>query len=255
MKFVGRLVSFLVAVVVVGACASTKVSEREILVTEKVPRPDHILIYDFAATPADVPANSPLAAAATAQTPQTPEQIETGRRVGAEIATQLAERVRRMGLPAERALRQSAPQINDIVIRDYLVSVSEGSAAQRPADGAVVVGALLAGQAGEVTADEDLLQDLGRYRGRGGGRDHRGELLRVRGVHGLILHRQHVVEAGVDGGEHQLAEAVVELAAINRALAIQEKAHQGVEGVRFGVGLGRDPAIDDGQDIAGVDAL
>ena len=61
MKFLGRLVSFLVAVVVVGGCASTKVSDREILVTEKVPRPDHILIYDFAATPADVPAYSPLA--------------------------------------------------------------------------------------------------------------------------------------------------------------------------------------------------
>ena len=37
MKFVGRLVAFLVAVVVVGACASTKVSEREILVTERCP--------------------------------------------------------------------------------------------------------------------------------------------------------------------------------------------------------------------------
>jgi hypothetical protein len=56
MKFVAHLVSFLVAIVLVGGCASTKVTEREILVTEKVPRPDHILIYDFAATPADVPA-------------------------------------------------------------------------------------------------------------------------------------------------------------------------------------------------------
>jgi Domain of unknown function (DUF4410) len=135
MKFVGRLVSFRVTVVVVGGCASTKVSDREILVTEKVPRPDHILIYDFAATPADVPADSPLAAAATAQTPQTTEQIEFGRRVGAEIATQLTERVRRMGLPAERASRQSAPQINDIVIRGYILSLSEGSAAKRVAIG------------------------------------------------------------------------------------------------------------------------
>jgi Domain of unknown function (DUF4410) len=135
MKFVGRLVSFLVAVVVVGGCASNKVTvtDREILVTEKVPRPDHILIYDFAATPADVPADSPLAA--TARTPQTPEQIEFGRRVGAEIATQLAERVRRMGLPAERASRQSAPQINDIVIRGYILAVSEGDAAKRVAIG------------------------------------------------------------------------------------------------------------------------
>ena len=133
MKFFSRLVSFLVAVVVVGACASTKVSDREILVTEKVPRPDHILIHDFAATPADVPAYSPLADAA--QTPQTPEQVELGRRVGAEIATKLVERVRRMGLPAERALRQSAPQINDIVIHGYTFSVREGSTAKRVAVG------------------------------------------------------------------------------------------------------------------------
>ena len=132
MNFVGLLVSFLVAVVVVGGCgASTKVTEREILVTEKVPRPDHILIYAFAATPAEVPADSPIAAVATDRPPQTPEQIEFGRRVGAQIAIQLAERIRRMGLPAEHVSGPSLPQINDIVIRGYLLSVSEGSAAKR----------------------------------------------------------------------------------------------------------------------------
>jgi hypothetical protein len=136
MKLAGRLVSCLIAIVIVGGCASTKVSDREILVTEKVPRPDHILVYDFAATPTDVPADSSLAAAAaTTRTPQTPEQIETGRRVGAAIATQVAEEVRRMGLPAERASNQSAPQINDIVIRGYLLSVTEGSTAKRVAIG------------------------------------------------------------------------------------------------------------------------
>ena len=131
MNFVGLLVSFLVAVVVVGGCASTKVTEREILVTEKVPRPDHILIYDFGATPADVPADSPLAAVATDRPPQTPEHIEFGRRVGAQIAIQLTERIRRMGLPAEHVSGPSLPQINDIVIRGYLLSVSEGSAGKR----------------------------------------------------------------------------------------------------------------------------
>lgn len=135
MKLVGCLVSCLVAILMVNGCASTKVSDREILVTERVPRPDHILIYDFAATPADVPADSSLAAAATAGTPQTPEQIETGRRVGAAIATRVAEKVRRMGLPGERASTQSAPQINDIVIRGYLLSVAEGSTAKRVAIG------------------------------------------------------------------------------------------------------------------------
>jgi hypothetical protein len=135
MKLQGRLLSWLIAIVVAGGCASTKVSDREILVTEKVPRPDRILIYDFAATPDDVPADSSLAAAAGASTPQTPEQIETGRRIGAAIAAQVADKVSRMGLPAERASSQSTPQINDIVIRGYLLSVREGSTARRVAIG------------------------------------------------------------------------------------------------------------------------
>jgi uncharacterized protein DUF4410 len=135
MKFMGRLVSCLIALVLVSGCASTKVTEREILVTEKVPRPDHILIHDFAATPADVPADSSLATAAAASTPQTPEQIEAGRRIGAAIATRVVEKVRRMGYPAERASPQSAPQLNDIVVRGYLVSVAEGSTAKRVAIG------------------------------------------------------------------------------------------------------------------------
>ena len=42
-------------------CASTKVIDRQILVNEKMPRPDHILVYDFVATPADVPTDSSLA--------------------------------------------------------------------------------------------------------------------------------------------------------------------------------------------------
>jgi hypothetical protein len=61
---------------------------------------------------------------------------------------------------------------------DRLLEVLEGLGervqAQRPADGAVIVGALLAGQAREVAADGDLLQDRGRYRGRRAGRDHGG---------------------------------------------------------------------------------
>ena len=131
MKFVGRFVLCLMAIVMVGGCASTKTTEREILVTEKVPRPDRILIYDFAATPADVPADSALAAVATAPMPQTAEQIEIGRRVGADIATRLAAEIRRMGLPVEHASAPLIPEINDIVIRGYLLSVSEGSAAKR----------------------------------------------------------------------------------------------------------------------------
>jgi len=93
-------------------------------------------VYDFAATAADVPAYSTLAGQASeGATPQIAEQIATGRQLGAEIGSQLVEQIRSMGLPAARAVAGTTPQVNDIVIRGYLISVNEGSAAERLAIG------------------------------------------------------------------------------------------------------------------------
>jgi hypothetical protein len=136
MKPFQQITACLFALVVAAGCASTTVTDRQQLVTGRIPRPDHILVYDFVATPADVPAESALANDSSVQpTPQTAEQIATGRRVGAEIAARLVEEIRSMGLPAERASTPTKPQINDILIRGYLLSVQEGSAAGRMAIG------------------------------------------------------------------------------------------------------------------------
>ena len=66
-------------------------------------RPDHIIVYNFAATPADVSADSVIAGQYSEHsTPQTAEQIATGRQVGAEIVKVLVEDIRGMGLPILR---------------------------------------------------------------------------------------------------------------------------------------------------------
>lgn len=136
-KIASRLLLCLLSVVVITGCPSTKVMERQILEPQrKLARPDRILVYDFAATPADVPADSALVGhPEVEQTPQTAEQIETGRRVGDEMSAALVEELRSLGLPAERASTHTAPQLNDIVIRGYLLSVEEGSRAKRMAIG------------------------------------------------------------------------------------------------------------------------
>ena len=123
---------FVISVFLAMGCASTKVTDRQILVDEKIPRPDHILIHDFAATAADIPPDSSLAGLHDEHpAPQTAEQIDIGRKIGTEIATQLAEKIRSMGLPGERFTSQVKPHINDIVIRGYLLSVDEGSEDKR----------------------------------------------------------------------------------------------------------------------------
>src|SRR5262249_39434335 len=59
------------------------------------------------------------------------EQIETGRKLGAQIAKDVVGDIQGMGLPAVQATAQLTPRVNDIVIRGYLLSVEEGSAGTR----------------------------------------------------------------------------------------------------------------------------
>ena len=126
------LTSCLLGAIVLAGCASTKVENRQRLVYDKLPRPNNIYIHDFASSPADVPRDSAFAAQASAPAAQpTMEQANLGRQLGNTIASELTERIREMGLPAQRGGPGTQPQVNDIVIRGYLVSVDTGSAAKR----------------------------------------------------------------------------------------------------------------------------
>jgi hypothetical protein len=119
-----------------AGCASTKVTSQEQLVTGLIPKPNHILVYNFVATPTDLPAGSVLATEPNLDTtPQTDEQITEGRKLGAQIASELVVQIRNMGLPAEEAMPGITPQLNDIVIRGYLLTINQGSAVKRVAIG------------------------------------------------------------------------------------------------------------------------
>jgi len=136
MKSHSRIVLCLFAMLVVAGCASTKVSDRDQVVTGQLPRPAHIWVYDFAARPEDVPDYSSLAGQPPASTaPLTPEQIATGRKLGAQLAAELVTQINAMGMPAEQAMAGITPQINDLVIRGYFLSIDVGSAEKRVAIG------------------------------------------------------------------------------------------------------------------------
>ena len=132
MKSGNKIILCLMALLMIAGCASTKITGRDEIVTGKLPRPNTIWVYDFAATPADVPDESALAGKHSEHsTPQTSAHIEAGRELGTEIAAQLVQRIRAMGLNAARAMTGTTPQINDIILRGYLVSFKKGDAAER----------------------------------------------------------------------------------------------------------------------------
>lgn len=119
---------FLFVLLPYGAYAGTKITERNEIVVQEIPKPDHIWVYDFAATASDIPADSALAEKfSDHDTPQTTEQIDAGRKLGADIASDLVKNISDMGMPAARATAETKPQINDLVIRGALVSMAEGS--------------------------------------------------------------------------------------------------------------------------------
>jgi len=112
-----------------AGCASTNVTSHNRLVYDRLPRPNHIFIYNFADASGDIPADSMFAGQNSA--PPTAEESALGQELGAAIAAQLTSDIREMGLPAVQISAPLGMQVNDILIRGYLVSIEEGSTAKR----------------------------------------------------------------------------------------------------------------------------
>ena len=136
MRGTTAVAAVLIALAALTGCAKVQVSDRQELVSEKLPRPDHIYVYDFAGTPGDVQPESSFSASAAVQSEQqTQEDIALNREVGAELAEALTKEISAMGLPAVHASSETAIEVGAIVIHGTLLSVGQGSEAERVAIG------------------------------------------------------------------------------------------------------------------------
>jgi hypothetical protein len=125
------IASCLLAAFIVTGCASTNITQRESDIgNQRLPRPNNILIYDFAATLEDLPANAAFAGRVE-QAPQTAQQISEGRTLGTQVANELAADIRAMGLPSQAISSGAYPQLGDIVLKGYFLSIDQGNAIKR----------------------------------------------------------------------------------------------------------------------------
>jgi hypothetical protein len=128
--------ALLVALAALAGCAKVQVSDRQELVSQQLPRPDHIYVYDFVGTPGDVPPESSFSGPATVQSRQQAQaDIALNREVGSELTKALVEQISAMGLPAVHASRETVVENGAIVIRGTLLSVAKGSEVERVAIG------------------------------------------------------------------------------------------------------------------------
>ncbi len=132
MNFRLCIILSLAVLLAITGCAKTKVTEREQDVTGPLARPATIWVYDFVATPADLPIHTSLDREYFSQNePQTTAQVAEGRKLGAEIETELVYEIRNMGMTAEHAMKGTTPQVNDLVLQGYIISYVEGDKRQR----------------------------------------------------------------------------------------------------------------------------
>ena len=121
-------------IVILAGCASSSVTAYQPY-QGKIDRPDRIIVYDVAATPAELAPEVAVAGQGAASPPLTAAQLATGRRLGSEIAKDLVAELQGMGLPAVRAAGEPAPRVGDGLVAGYFALVDEGSATKRVALG------------------------------------------------------------------------------------------------------------------------
>jgi hypothetical protein len=133
MKTMSFALALLIVPAVFAGCASSKItSDTPLMAGDNIAKPARVIVWDFAATPADIPASSPASRLyETRSTPQSAKDVELGRQLGTRIADQLVEDIRAMGLAAERDDASLPPQEGDLIIRGELVSIDEGSRVKR----------------------------------------------------------------------------------------------------------------------------
>ena len=219
----------LLALVVMTGCASTEVSNRQYYEGSQLARPDRIIVYDFTADPADVPASSAFAAQIAAAPPLTPEQADLSRKLGAEVANELVADLQGMGLPAVLAAGQPPPQVNDIVIRGYFVSVDQGSAAERVMIGFGAGGAELATAVEGYQMTAQGLRLLGSGDFKSGGGKLPGMVLPIAVVAATTNPIGLVVGGAIKATGEATGSNTIEGAAKRTAAAISEQLHEAAQ--------------------------
>lgn len=122
----------IVACITISCASSDVTASREHARGIQLQKPDRIIVYNFAATPDEIPADAVISGYYRKHdTPQTMEQIRVGRELGNIVAKELVKEIHKMGMPAERAGKGPAPGIGDLLIKGAFVSMDEGSQLKR----------------------------------------------------------------------------------------------------------------------------
>jgi Domain of unknown function (DUF4410) len=139
-SYPGALVAALLSLFLVG-CSTRVVNTGTFVPTadsSPLPRPQRVIIADFAAEPADVRLDQGIGPRVLRQIDggtSAAESDEALASVRSAVSDALVESVRKMGLPAERGTVRSAPGELQILVQGQLERINEGNRTRRLAIG------------------------------------------------------------------------------------------------------------------------
>jgi hypothetical protein len=125
---------------IVSGCAPSNVQQQNMTLTQ-LPRPDRILVYDFAVSPDEVKLDKGLSAELVQYYEQrkgssrTAEEMKVGHQVANVVADELVKRIRSYGLWAERAMGYPYGQGKVLMVKGQFMSIDEGNRTERVAIG------------------------------------------------------------------------------------------------------------------------
>jgi len=121
---------------VVAGCGPTSVQSTGASVTG-LPRPDRILVYDFAVTPDEVKLDQGISAdvmryvSDSSMSARIADEIKIGHAVANAVSIALVEKLRSYGFFAERALGWPSRTGNTLLVKGQFVSIDEGNRTER----------------------------------------------------------------------------------------------------------------------------
>jgi hypothetical protein len=202
-------------VAIAAGCAPTNVQQQSTTLTQ-LPRPDVIMVYDFAVSPDEVKLDTGLSAELMQKYAQhkgmspTAQEIKLGHKVAEAVANELVKKIRSFGLWAERGFGYPYGRGKVLMVKGQFVSIDQGNRTERVAVG------LGAGRS-DVQANVQVFEltphglqqvDSMRADAKSGYKPGMAEMMGAGAIAGHLL--MSTVVSGVVAGASEMTSATVE---------------------------------------------
>jgi Domain of unknown function (DUF4410) len=123
----------MLAAAMLTGCASTEITTDDVS-WKAEPKPDQLIVFDFAASPDEVKLDHGLIADVRElvnREPRTVQEKKIGHSVADALAEALVADLRKAGLPAVRAVHVVEPGVRPLQVKGQILSVDEGNRTRR----------------------------------------------------------------------------------------------------------------------------